>query len=354
MKKLDNLLRFFNEHGYQAYGVGGCVRDLLLNREINDFDVATNATPDQMLIIFDGYPINTIGQRFGTIGVLFENTWFECTTFRTESETADYRHPEIINFNTNFESDVQRRDFTINALGYYQEKIIDYVNGLEDLNHQLIRAVGDPNLRFQEDALRMLRALRFVSEIGFTIEQQTFVALNDNIKLLEKISKERILQELKKLVNGEYLNFLITEYGNLLVKIFKSDTNQVSHQKYFVSRLMTIMPNISYKDLKLSRNEIKQIELIEKYKSININLTKLVNEYGYQNVIVLADYKNELIENITIKNLSISGYDLIQLGIEKEKRASLLKQLLMDVLDHKVENKRESLIERLNDLNDID
>ena len=350
MKTLDSLIQLFNDHGYLAYGVGGCVRDYLLNREIHDYDLATDATPDQMLVLFDGYLTTTMGKQYGTIGVYYQDQWFECTTFRKDIDSLDYRHPQAVSFNASLKEDVLRRDFTINALAYYQGDIIDYVNGQEDLQNKLIRSVGSPSLRFQEDALRLLRALRFASELGFRIEQSTLEAIDKHLDLLTHISKERITQELKRLVMGPYVN---DGYFYLLERILNTKVNPIGNEKYFVSRLLRLAPDIDYKSLKLSKTHIKQIELIREYKDRNINLSKLVNNHGYENVLVLADYKNESVENITVKDLKITGHHLIDLNIEEKKRASLLNKLLEDVIDGKVNNDLSSLLKRLDELDDF-
>lgn len=178
MKKLDQLISFFNDHGYQAYGVGGCVRNYLLGLKIHDFDVATDATPLEMLSLFKDFKTSTVGQKYGTIGVYFDGLFFECTTYRSDSLKSDFRRPETVTYESSLYKDLKRRDFTMNGLAYKQGELIDVVNGESDINHRLIRAVGNPKVRFMEDALRMLRALRFVSELGFEIERETLLAMH--------------------------------------------------------------------------------------------------------------------------------------------------------------------------------
>lgn len=345
MKRLTNLIDLFNQHGYQAYGVGGCVRDYLMNRTIHDFDVATDATPDQMLEMFKGYKTRSIGHRYGTIGVYFEKNWYECTTFRSEESTLDFRHPKHVKFEASLKTDVLRRDFTMNALAYDKGNIIDYVNGQKDIESKTIRAVGDPSERFKQDALRILRALRFVSELGFSIEDKTYQSMIEAQDLLMHISKERITQELERLVMGEYLNHSIDKYADLLSSILGSSINTVFDQRTFIGRLMKMAPDFNYQEFKLSNTHNLQILLINKYKDNNINLSKLVDRYGFKTVEVLADYKQEQFQNITIKDLKISGSDLIRLGVLQKKRGTLLRKLLDDVIDEKVNNEHESLIE---------
>lgn len=209
--KIDNLpavfqaalpvLETINAAGYEAYFVGGAVRDLLLERPLHDIDIATSAYPEEIKNLFEK-TIDT-GIKHGTVTALYEGTSYEITTFRTESGYQDYRRPDHVEFVQNLATDLQRRDFTINALAMNTEgEIIDHFGGIDDLNNRLIKAVGAPERRFHEDALRMMRALRFMSQLGFKIEKNTLQAISDNAELLSKISVERIRDELVKLGLG--------------------------------------------------------------------------------------------------------------------------------------------------------
>ena len=192
------VLKEINEAGYEAYFVGGSVRDLLLNRHIHDVDIATSAYPMEIKQIFKK-KIDT-GITNGTVTILYEGESYEITTVRTESGYQDFRRPDHVTFVQNLSEDLKRRDFTINALAMDVDgNIIDHFDGLGDLENHLIRAVGKAENRFHEDALRMMRAVRFMSQLQFTLEPETEQAISDNHELLSKISVERIRDEFVKM-----------------------------------------------------------------------------------------------------------------------------------------------------------
>lgn len=187
--------------GYEAYFVGGSIRDLLLGRHIHDIDIATSAYPEEVKQLFPK-TIDT-GIKHGTVTVLYNGESYEITTFRTESTYQDFRRPDHVTFVRNLSEDLKRRDFTINALAMNtQGEIIDLFNGLSDLHEHLIKAVGDPMQRFHEDALRMMRAVRFMSQLKFKLETKTELAIKDWHNLLTKISVERIRDEFVKMGVG--------------------------------------------------------------------------------------------------------------------------------------------------------
>ncbi len=195
------VLKAIEQAGFEAYFVGGAVRDVLLGHHIHDIDIATSAYPEEVKALFDK-TIDT-GLQHGTVTVLYGGESYEITTFRTESGYQDFRRPDKVTFVQNLDEDLKRRDFTINALAMNtQGEVIDLFNGLDDLKHHVIRAVGDPEQRFHEDALRMLRAVRFMSQLKFTIEARTKQAILDHHQLLHKISIERIREEFVKMGLG--------------------------------------------------------------------------------------------------------------------------------------------------------
>ncbi|MFP3917412.1 CCA tRNA nucleotidyltransferase [Lysinibacillus telephonicus] len=188
--------------GFEAYIVGGAVRDHLLNKKVNDVDVATSALPTDIKQIFSSTV--DVGIEHGTILVLDEGQPIEVTTFRTEGTYIDYRRPEEVTFVRSLEQDLQRRDFTINAMAVSKDgTIIDLFGGIDDIKKRVIRAVGDPNVRFREDALRMLRAIRFSAQLGFSIEENTMKAIQKDSDLIEFIARERISMELSKIWKSE-------------------------------------------------------------------------------------------------------------------------------------------------------
>lgn len=213
MIRIDNLPEIFvkampvlqtlEDAGFEAYFVGGSVRDVLLHRHVHDVDITTSAYPEEVKELFDK-SIDT-GIKHGTVTVLYGGESYEITTFRTESGYQDFRRPDHVTFVQNLDEDLKRRDFTINALAMDMHgDIVDLFNGIEDLKNHIIRAVGNPEKRFHEDALRMMRAVRFMSQLEFKLEEKTEQAIKDNHELLKKISVERIREEFVKMGLGPF------------------------------------------------------------------------------------------------------------------------------------------------------
>ena len=202
-EKGQNVIQKLLDLGYQAFFVGGFVRDYLLGIKPNDIDITTNALPTDIQRIFP--KTRATGLRYGTISVFEGKYQFEITTYRADLEYIDHRRPERVVFSNNLEEDLKRRDFTINALAMSNtEEITDLFEGKNDLSNKMIRAIGDPDVRFHEDALRILRAFRFVSKLQFDIEEQTKASIKKNIQLLSEISNERVMSEIKKIFEYPY------------------------------------------------------------------------------------------------------------------------------------------------------
>ncbi|MFL6562671.1 MAG: CCA tRNA nucleotidyltransferase, partial [Bacillus sp. (in: firmicutes)] len=196
------VLKKLESAGFEAYFVGGSVRDYLLNKEINDVDIATSATPEEVKQIFS--KTVDIGIEHGTLLVLYQNQSYEITTFRTEAEYEDYRRPKEVSFIRNLTKDLERRDFTMNAIAMDKDgNLIDPFDGQASIKKQVIQTVGKAADRFQEDALRMMRAVRFVSQLSFQIEAETLKALREMVHLLDKIAVERKQSEFNKLLSGD-------------------------------------------------------------------------------------------------------------------------------------------------------
>lgn len=196
------ILNKLNEAGFEGYLVGGCVRDLIMHRTPKDWDITTNATPEEIIPLFDK---TFYENSFGTVGVVVNEEVIEVTPYRIESDYKDGRRPENVSFSKKIEDDLKRRDFTINALAYdpIKDIFIDYFDGLKDIKDKVIRAVGNPTERFCEDGLRILRAVRFSAELGFTINKETQEALHGSREMLSKIAKERIRDELVKIIMSD-------------------------------------------------------------------------------------------------------------------------------------------------------
>lgn len=198
-EKVDYILNILHEHGYEAYAVGGCVRDALLGREPEDWDITTSAKPEQVKELFRR-TIDT-GIQHGTVTVMLDKDGFEVTTYRIDGDYLDGRHPKEVIFTSSLVEDLRRRDFTINAMAYSKEDgIVDAFDGMGDLERGVIKCVGEAKERFEEDALRILRAIRFGAQLDFDIEEQTRTAIEELAPTLEKISAERIRVELDKLL----------------------------------------------------------------------------------------------------------------------------------------------------------
>lgn len=197
------VLQTLKEAGHEAVFVGGSVRDLVLGKEISDVDIATSATPEEVKSLFS-HTVD-VGIEHGTVLVLHHHDSYEVTTFRTEGMYQDFRHPDSVTFVRSLEEDLMRRDFTINALAVNdEEEIVDYFGGIEDLEREIIRCVGNPMERFNEDALRMMRAVRFAGQLGFKIESDTFNAIRALKANLERVAVERMKVEFEKMILSPY------------------------------------------------------------------------------------------------------------------------------------------------------
>ena len=201
IKEAIEIINIIEDSGYEAYIVGGSLRDSLLGMQPKDIDIASSASPTEIKLIFNSYKTIDTGIDFGTVTLIYNDKPVEITTFRSESVYLDSRRPDSVSFEKNVDEDLKRRDFTINAMAYNQsKKLVDLFSGEEDLNNKLIRCVGSPDERFSEDALRMLRAVRFACVLNFDIEKNTFEAIKHNASRIEHISKERIQAELNKIL----------------------------------------------------------------------------------------------------------------------------------------------------------
>ena len=219
-KQLDTILEKLEKNGFEAYVVGGAVRDIVLGKKPEDFDVTTSATPEEVIKVFGERRCHPTGMAHGTVTVVEEDMPFEVTTFRIDGEYSDSRHPEQVLFTRNLHEDVKRRDFTINAMAMTRDaEIVDFCGGLSDLETGVIRAVGEPKKRFEEDALRILRALRFAAQLGFTIENETAEEVLRQKESLLRLSAERIWQEVRKLFCGEYATTILREYFEVFAVI---------------------------------------------------------------------------------------------------------------------------------------
>ena len=210
-EKAEKILRKLEANGYEAYVVGGCVRDSILGRRPDDWDITTSARPEQVKALF-ARTVDT-GLKHGTVTVLMDKEGFEVTTYRLDGDYEDGRHPKEVSFTASLEEDLKRRDFTINAMAYHPDRgLVDLFQGMEDMANKVVRCVGDPLERFQEDALRILRAVRFSAQLGFSIEEKTRKGIEKLAPNLKLVSAERIQTELVKLLVSPHPDYLRTAY----------------------------------------------------------------------------------------------------------------------------------------------
>lgn len=220
LKNVDIAINLLQSAGFEAYAVGGCVRDSLLGKTPNDWDITTSAKPEDMKSVFADFHCIDTGIKHGTVTVVIDGEPLEITTFRLDGEYEDNRHPKSVTFTSNLGADLGRRDFTVNAMAYSKMTgTVDLFGGQNDLKNGIIRCVGDPDRRFNEDALRILRALRFASALDFEIEEKTAQSLLKNRALLGNISEERIAKELLKLVCGKGAKRILTDFAPVLFEI---------------------------------------------------------------------------------------------------------------------------------------
>ncbi|MDU4953329.1 MULTISPECIES: CCA tRNA nucleotidyltransferase [Clostridium] len=397
-QKVKFILDTLISNGFDAYIVGGCVRDSILNKIPNDYDVTTNAFPDDIMRLFD--KIIPTGISHGTVTVLIDKEPFEVTTFRTESDYLDNRHPSKVFFVKDVKEDLSRRDFTINSMAYNTKYgLVDPFNGVKDLNLKIIRCVGDSSLRFKEDALRMLRAIRFSSQLDFQIDNNTLSAISENKDLLKNISAERIRDELIKMllsdkafiainhmINTKTLKVILPELYEILLTNKSLNNIDLLPNKLYIRLCYLMIPLENFKLckglLKHLRFDNNTINLTMKFydaifKNFNlqdrVSIKNLIYNISKNNIfdflsllkiIYINDFDHiKLIENaqlqvediisnkepLSIKDLKINGNDLKELGIKDGRIiGSILNFLLENVLRNPEINTKNHLLKLSN------
>lgn len=294
------VLEIINKAGFESYFVGGCVRDYILNKNFSDIDITTNALPEEIKEIFSK-TIDT-GIQHGTVTVLYKNNSYEITTFRTEDNYSNHRSPDKVEFVNNLKDDLDRRDFTINAMALdIKGYIYDFHSGVNDLTNKIIKTVNNPNERFFEDALRMIRTFRFSSKLGFSIENNTFNAICKNSKLIEYVSIERIITEFKKLFEGmgnkKSFELLLKSGINIYIPFFKYVKKYNDFSKYTFCQIMYYLmffnkiPISELKKLKLSNKEVskvKEYDLIYSNFNLNTPIEKILYQYSLEDVLFIS------------------------------------------------------------------
>ncbi len=240
--QVHTALHLLRDAGFEAYLVGGCVRDCLMGIPPHDFDVTTSALPEQTQQVFAGERVILTGLKHGTVTVLLDGLPLEITTYRLESSYSDHRHPDAVVFTNSLRDDLARRDFTMNALAWDGSgEVIDYFGGREDIAAGIIRCVGDPKRRFEEDALRILRAVRFSSTLGFALDSATAQAARDSRTLLREVSAERICEELLKLLCGKNVRSVLCEYTDILAAVIPELLPMQGFDQHNVHHVYTVL-----------------------------------------------------------------------------------------------------------------
>ncbi|MBN2618366.1 MAG: CCA tRNA nucleotidyltransferase [Spirochaetales bacterium] len=398
-EEIQKISSTLHNAGYECYLVGGAIRNQLLGKEAKDYDLTTNAEPNIVTKLFK--KVIPTGIKHGTVTILMGNSSFEITTYRIDGKYSDGRRPDKIEFTPSIEEDLIRRDFTINSIAYniQNKEILDINNGIEDLKNRVIRAIGDPRKRFDEDALRLVRACRFASQLNFNIDNLTYNAMSSTLEKLPDVSKERISEELMKILksdnpsiafhhffNCKMLILILPEIGQitlknpeLLTKAIK-DMDLMKTDKPYIkfSRLLQITPdNLHYsimKDLKLSNDFIQKTMHIIKF--LNTDISLLNTDYSIRKFISLVGmnyiddlfiawdgmeiYKKDSLDFIkkritheielkhpfNIKDLNITGNDLIKnLNITPGPQiGKILEILLESVLESPQNNNKQQLL----------
>lgn len=436
--QVNRAIEILKSNGHSAFVVGGAVRNILMGIVPNDWDIATSALPNDTLKIFSDFKTIETGLRHGTVTVIIDEMSLEITTFRIESGYSDKRHPDKVVFTSDITEDLARRDFTVNAIAYsFKTGLIDPFGGEKDLQNQLIRTVGNADRRFEEDALRILRALRFSSVLGFQIDSETAESIHKNFGLLKNVSSERIFEEFCKLLCGKNVGKILREYEDVVFFVFPKLTDMKNcaqnHERHIydvwehtVCAVENVAPvpkmrfamlfhdsgkpqckttdqkgidhfylhgeagsQIAFEaltNLKASTKFKKDVcRLVEFHEFLpdkisKNNYKKFIARYGIGTIEMLFDIREadvsaqnpkfleqslsankkglEIVKEIrkkrsclSIKNLAVNGDDLEKIGIEPSpKMGKILKTLLNEVMDEKIENTKEALLSRAEEL----
>ena len=315
-KEVLFILNKLNEEGFDAYIVGGCVRDKLLGLHPHDYDITTSAKPDEIKRVFKDFKTILVGEEFGTVGVLIDETLYEVTTFRIDGKYLNFRKPENVTFSKSLREDLKRRDFTINAMAMDSSgELYDPFGGKKDLDDKVLRAVGNPHERIKEDAIRILRAIRFAGRFDFYIEDELFDAISFERKLLKKISPERIFDEFSKMITSErpsYYLLLMDETGVLDV-IFPELKRTVGfsqfspyHDKTLFDHLVCVMdevkPNLALRLAALFHD-------ISKVDTLSIGEDGRGHFYGHE--VLGADLVSEILKRYRVSNKIIDKVKIL-------------------------------------------
>lgn len=386
-KFVQEIISKLEASGFEAFVVGGCVRDMLLKKAPNDWDIATSALPNEILEIFKDRKTLSVGAKHGTIAVSSKYGFVEITTFRTDGCYLDNRHPQSVSFSKSIDDDLARRDFTINAMAFNQKTgLFDPYGGQKDLSAGIIRCVGNPDVRFSEDALRIMRALRFAAVLEFKLASSTAQTIHSHKDLLKNIAKERITDEFEKLLLSGNPSKVLTEFFDVFANIL--DLNQIpgfdtvwkanipalcGTNKILSVRLALLMNGFdlktALKSLRLDRKTVCDVMFLNEFSGFSlppskIEVKKLLSKIGIDNFLLVLetmrtknpvdvqkteDIFKKIIANdecFSLAQLAIDGKDLLEnLGIQGKKIGEVLDLLLDAVIFEKCKNEKCALIE---------
>lgn len=374
-QEVREILLRLEQTGHRGWAVGGCVRDLLRGHIPHDWDVCTDALPEQTIEAFRGEKIAAPGLAHGTVTLVRQGVPYEITTLRAETGYADGRHPDRVEFVTDLAKDLARRDFTVNAMAMdHTGEVTDCFGGRKDLAAGLLRCVGDPDRRFAEDGLRILRALRFAAVLGFAIHPATSAALHRQKEMLVHVSAERITAELLTLLGGAKAGAVCAAYPDILALLLPGEWNRRlcdaldSLPPDPLTRLCFVRAELgeqSVDGLRLSRMQAQTLEQIASNRHAPIHtrgdLLRLVGQLGWQNAARLLECRKAAGEEIdlagfarlaaenpccTAAQLSIDGCALAQLGAKGAQIRQLLRALLDEVIDGQTPNTTSALTAR--------
>lgn len=436
--QVNTVIEILNANGHSAYVVGGACRDLIMGKEAHDWDVTTSALPEETAAVFASYRVIETGIKHGTVTVIVDSMSIEITTYRIESGYSDNRHPDSVSFTDRVEDDLSRRDFTVNAIAFSPSGgTVDPFGGQNDIERKLIRCVGDPDKRFGEDALRIIRALRFSSVLGFGIDPETEASIRRNYKLLSNISVERIFTEFSKLLCGKDAGRILTQFSEVVFHVMPElepmkgclqnherhiydvwghtvkaveSVSPEAHLRFAMLLHDSGKPSVKFTDekgidhfyshakvsRKIADGILSRLKTSNKFRNSVCNLVeyhdflpdkisrktykKYIAKLGIETVRDLFDVREadiraqnpvfldegleaneiglEILEEIgsenacfRISDLDINGKDLAAAGIPASpEMGRLLEALLDEVMGDKLENKKDSLLKRAEEI----
>lgn len=402
-KEAEFVLEILNQNGYEAYLVGGCIRDQLLNIESHDLDITTSALSEEVKQCFKGFKILDTGIRHGTVTVIIADIPIEITTFRIEKEYVNHRKPKAVIFTESLNEDLKRRDFTINALCFHPKTgLIDLFDGIGDLKRKTIRCIGNPDERFEEDALRILRAARFASCLGFDVADKTKESMLKNRSGLIAVSMERINQEFSKLLQGTNSADILAEFAELftvfipelaivqncpsrykrMLHTLKQSPSNLTLRLAILTEAIITTTDQKVEDLgKAILSKMKYSNQITKRVILLVQLNQLPLQSRIDIKKIMArcldptvrdellmmkqaseetfdmDYWQKIIHDIEaskeclrLSDCCVNGYDCLSLGVPKQKINTILNTILSEIIEDKLENEKNACLSRIKEL----